>query len=139
MSVGAVNELGRRFGYQLVHTVTQGVDAFLVRADLLPPSFAPAPLAYFDRPWTLVYEPWPHSVNLKPFPSPVRWLQAQPRWDDLSEEPFSTQLASCDAWPVANASEVPSTPRAYGSVSDHRVYGSTSRHVDSASLPASRS
>ena len=123
MSVGAVRMLGRRFGYELIHTMTQGVDAVLVRSDLLPAHFQPAPLVYFDRPWTQYYKPWPHWVNLKPYQSSVRWLQAQPRWDRLSDEPHASLLKTCDKWPVVNASEVPPTPQAYGDVADPRSYG----------------
>ena len=123
MSVGAVRELGARHGYELVYTMTMGVDAFLVRRDVLPSMFAPPPLSLLDRAWTRKYHPWPHTANLKSVHSALRWLYAQPRWDDLRTESSSRLLDSCDEPSVAPQDQIPVTPRAYGSVADKRTYG----------------
>ena len=83
----------------------------------------PAPLAYFDRPWTRRFKPWPHALDLRAVGSAVRWLQAQPRWDNLSSSEHAMLLETCDPPRLAQPSEVPLTPSAFGKVSEHRIYG----------------
>lgn len=54
MSVGAVQGLARKFGYELVYTMKVGVNAVLIRRDALPEGYVVPELALLDRPATYV-------------------------------------------------------------------------------------
>jgi hypothetical protein len=81
MSLGALKALGAKFGYALVYAMSCGVNAFLVRREVLPSSFQEPAMSSLDRP--LAYkEKGPHG-----------WQKAQPRWENLGE---SALLKTCE-------------------------------------------
>jgi len=83
MSLGAVKALGSKFGYKLIHSMSVGVNAFLVREDALPKDFVVPELAQLDRPST-------YSAK-----GPDAWRKAQPHWDDI-EKDKTYLLSTCD-------------------------------------------
>ena len=88
MSLGALKALASKFDYELIYTMSCGVNAFLVRRDVLPSNFRVPELSALDRPETYM------ELGAD------AWQKAQPRWDDLPE---TMLLKECEAPEVASA------------------------------------